>query len=179
MQLLSTAQFKKWAGKFNIVMERWGPSFLVGADDGKFWRAPKNPGTFPAFLDTILGALGPWQSCCIWPRDGKWMRRMNRDAFAFHRVHQTVLQGVGVPIGGKGALLAKASEHSAVLTIAYAQLCFGVCQQDDIALIPDHGRAIFTIDHHDAVNVQYARKDDIARFAATMRSERYRSGSWT
>jgi hypothetical protein len=180
MELLSPAQFKKWASPRNIVIERWGPSFKTRTEgDGRFWRAPKNAGGSPAFLDDILSAFGPWQACCIWPRDGKWMRGLNQNAWALHRVHQAILQGAGVPIGGRGALLAKAAEQSAVLTIAFAQLCFGVSQLDDLVLIPDHGRAIITINHHDSVSVQYSRQEDVARFTATLRAEGYKSGSYT
>jgi hypothetical protein len=79
-----------------------------------------------------------------------------------------IAKGAGVITGLHGALRADETQLDEVLTTCFGAALFGSAVRDDIFAVPEHGRCIIGVDHHDVVNVSFADPSEMDGFIAHM-----------
>jgi hypothetical protein len=174
MRLVTPSSFFATCRRYGIKthpQEGGPPQCVVYAEplrQSRFWPRPEAV-ELPYFLWLLLEGLDPWQACYVWPRGGRW-NAADADASAGDRVRARIVAGAGVPAGRKGALLFERDETAALLTVLFAQAVFGWSVPDDLFLVPDHGRQIVWVEHHDVIHVDFAdsaRADALVEHMAT------------
>lgn len=149
--------------------------FQHDASDSRFWMPPAEIGRWPAFLKHILVGLAPEFPCFLWPRGGGWTYceadELDAQTHAADRVRTTILRGAGIKNKNDGAIRACAADLDTVLSILFAQLSFGASVWDDVFVIPEHGRAIIHVEHHDVVHVECTDTVEMQNFIAHMASK--------
>ena len=57
-------------------------------------------------------------------------------------MRDVMLRGAGIPDGWRGAVRFERDEENVLLAVLFAYLAFGWCVDDDLFLVPDHGRQL-------------------------------------
>jgi hypothetical protein len=83
-------------------------------------------------------------------------------------VREVILRGAGIPIGLSGAILFGRNEESSILTVLFTSFAFGCCVDDDLYVIPQHGRQIVQTDNHGVVHATCQDEQRIRELVAHM-----------
>ena len=136
----------------------------------RFWETPKEASEIPYFVKTILDALDAWDSAYVWKRLGGWAfaargKDLNEDV-------QAVIYG-GIGIGDKDSHILQFNKGELIqlVTLIFNKLVFGWNVEDDLYVIPDHGRQIVQTDHHKAVHVSFSDEATVRKFVDKMAEE--------
>ncbi|HEY7117622.1 MAG TPA: hypothetical protein VH475_13620 [Tepidisphaeraceae bacterium] len=142
--------------------DRYAPSqCLVYRDDGeaRFWVAPKSPRQTRMFVARLLEGLEPWNECGLWRRGGYWPLR--------GRVGEWVGRFACGDLAGAGIFVSRI-ERTSLLRLMMRQVITGGCVEDDLFIIPDHGRAFLYVDHHDVIHASFATPVAMEAFVTHM-----------
>jgi len=157
MQLISTEQFIEQAAKNGIILDPIysAPKCLVYAKDAtesRWWNIPKAGDELLRFFSHLLQSTEAWSSCYLWRRGGSWPN--------FHPPHNLldeicikVKVGQSIPDDYCGAVNYVFDEREHLLGQVTMHVKTGWCVQDDLFIIPDHGRFLIHTDHHGVVHV--------------------------
>jgi hypothetical protein len=172
---IETIEFLEWAAERGVVPEgeHEPPECLTFArhqDWSRFWSPPEHARQFPFFIQPIIRGLEPWQTLCLWMRGGTWPQLAGH-AHVYDRIAHLIRTAGGVPSGFVGALGATRDETDAVIAIMFAQMVFGSSTADDLFVVPDNGRAILYVDHHDVIHADFADEPVLQRFVQHMTAE--------
>jgi hypothetical protein len=177
MKPVATQKFFRWAKQRGVVPYPDDPDppysmiFDGPPTEDRFWVFERAAG-IPFLLSHVLAGLDPWKSCFLWPRGGRWLGSGFKDDVG-DGVRAKILAGAGVPVGFRGALRCSTRERDTVVTILFAQAVFGWSVPDDVFVVPDHGRQIVQVSHHDVVHVDFADRLRIGRFVRHMAAEEF------
>jgi len=147
-------------------------TYLPHSDHARFWTLLPDPAGWPHFVDCLLEGCKPWSSCFLWPRFGTWPATTALTGLS-DSILNVILRGVGIPEAWPGAIRFAPPDRPAVLAVVFFYLVFGGCVQDDLYLIPDHGRQILLTSHHDVVHVKFAEESRIESFVKHMSAAGY------
>ena len=180
MELIRQGDFLEWAKRLNIRPDdRYAPPeclvYHPHRTHSRFWESPERAAGLPFFLAHMLTGLERWDECSVWPRGGRWPEA---DAIAEEvrikdAVHGVILRSTGVPAGHEGAVRYGADEVDRLVTLLFGQVVFGWSVHDDVFVIPDHGRFMLSVDHHDVIHVEFREGADAAKYVEHMASEKY------
>ena len=170
MTAMPTDEFLAWSAQQGI--ERSGDCLAYRTRFERFWSTDLRAGETPFFASHVLDGLDPWSLCYVWPRGGIWPDRPWEDRPA-DQVRRLLLQSIGIPKGFGGALAFTPEERAAVLGIMSAEIMFGGNVDDDLFLVPDHGRQLLYLEHHDLIHVSFSEKDRMMAFENHMLAEGY------
>ena len=178
MDLISQDEFLAWARSLSIGPDgRYSPPeclvYVPYRSHHRFWEAPGRAAGVPFFAAHMLAGLGRWSQCYVWPRGGRWPESDEEDVGVGEAVHGVILGSAGVPAGHVGAVRYGSDEMDRLLTLVFGQVLFGCCVRDDVFVIPDHGRFILYVDHHDVIHVEFRDGADIAAYVEHMANEKY------
>lgn len=176
MDAVSADEFFRWTASVCIGIDPRYPNsgcltLLPPRGHARFWVLPGDPAAWPYFSDCFLAGLDPWSDVILWPRAGSWPA--GRDAELTERVLGVILRGAGVPSGWGGALRFAHRERDVVVAILFAFLTFGWCTDDDLFVIPDHGRQIIQTDHHGVVHINCGSESRVFDYVAHMAAAGY------
>lgn len=177
MDGVSSIDFMRWAAAVGIGIDPRYPqsgclSLLPPGDHSRFWVLPADPASWPHFADSFLAALDSWNAVYLWPRAGTWPPAVPTGSLD-EQVRAVILRGAGVPPAWHGALRFSGRESDAVVAIVFAYLTFGWCTDDDLFLIPDHGRQLVQTDHHHVIHVQTRSESRALEVVARLAADGY------
>jgi hypothetical protein len=177
MKTRSKRQFLKWALKHDIGLDCKYPDSAVLAfhpsrDLDRFWRIPPQPEHRPYMLCLMLDRMGDWQSCFVWRHMGSWPFRPNPQDIN-SRVKFQIHRGTGLPMGTDKIVQFKISEIDQLATLLFSTSVFGEAVGDDLYIVPDHGRYIMKMDHHDVVHVSFKDETLLHDFVNEMEAEEF------
>jgi hypothetical protein len=171
MEPTSRKDFLKWTKSKEITFDpSQPPEYLPARDYERFWNQPVRSTGIANLIGTILGELPAWDSCYLWPRSGSWTPSAGSCADS---VMSTIYRGAGIPANWEGALRATRNDFSSIVSILFSYAAFGWSVSEDIYFIPDHGRAIVTVDHHDVVWVSFRHESDLSPFIVRMHAAEF------
>ena len=161
MRVVETDEFLQWAGERGLGLdERYNePRCLVYKPDRdvwRFWGVPRSPRACTEFFGCLLDGAGPWASCRLWFRGGRWPDQVKHDhTESNEEVRAAVLRSFGIASLSPGAIELDRSERDQILTIAFLQTAFGWMSYDDLFIVPDHAHSFLWLDHHGVVHVEF------------------------
>ena len=173
MDYVSTNEFLPIARALGVVpdVRYTDPRYLVHAPDPdvrRFWDAPENPRRFTALVASVLDGLDPWATCYLWPRTG-WGHAAGRpSASAGESVYCWTLRAAGVRPDFDGPVRYAGDERLALEAALLAVRAFGFSVADDVFVVPDHGRQLVMVGHHEAVHVSFADEGRVGPFVTHM-----------
>jgi hypothetical protein len=127
---------------------------------------------WPNYLARFLHGLDTWMTIVLWPRNGHWPTPEQSEPRDFGEIVRCViLRGAGLPSGWAGAIRFSKEEEPIVLAALFSFLVFGWCENDDVYVIPDHGRQMLLVSHHDEVQVIVPNKEQLIAFESYWQSE--------
>jgi hypothetical protein len=176
MRLLAEEEFLSWAVSLEIGPDaRYSPprtlTYLSGKGTWKPWPLFK-AGTKPFWLiKAALLSLEDWAFCRIWKRVPTWNYPYPEpDGANGDRSHiwNLLIHSDLIPEGFTGAIEFARSEIAEVIRIMFAQGSLGFTVYDDVFVVPDHGRGILYVDHHDAIVAEFPSQLALRTFAERM-----------
>ncbi len=175
MRTLTETEFLKWAGRKQIVLDDRYPesaslTFRTHAGEDRFWCIPAEPQRRPYLIASLLEFMGGWDSCYAWRHLGAWpeaadQRRVN-DIVEFQ-----ILKGLGLPLGTSLVLKFSREEEDLLITLLFSTSIFGWCVNEDLYVVPDHGKHILQTDHHGVIHVSFQTGEEVEDWVSRM-SER-------
>ena len=178
MEYVESEAFLAHAGRLKIVPD-WryaDPRYLVYSADpdlGRFWEKPAEPSRLAVLIGAVLDGLGPWAACDLWPRGGWRGVADDPGRPADQSLHGWMYRGAGVRADHRGAIRYAVAERPALTAAMFAAAAFGMSVAHDVFVVPDHGRQMVMVDHHDAVHVSFADPSGVAPFVAHMADRRF------
>lgn len=155
---MSAGKFLAWAAEVGIGFDPRYPgtnclSILSARDSLRFWMAPDHPYSIPHFIGAILDGLDNWETAYLWPRIGRWTTAGDMQ-LPNEVVRDVIWRGAGLPAEWDGAVRVGRDERPAIVAALFASLALGGDGCSDLFFVPDHGRQIVMVGHHDAVDVE-------------------------
>ena len=173
MKPIPAEEFLSWAAQRGIHADEAKLfRMLPNRDHARFWVFPPDPAMLPYFVATLLDGLDEWATAFLWPRSGSWPE-YGKSQSKNEAVRDVVLRGLGVPSGFSGAMQFDRKEEDALITLLFVYLIFAWCVDDDLVLVPDHGRQLLQTDHHDVIHAECLSEVRIQQLIAHMASEGY------
>ncbi|MBA4191113.1 MAG: hypothetical protein C0467_24275 [Planctomycetaceae bacterium] len=177
MEAVTSEAFMTWAGGLGLGFDPRYPDgnclgLLPPHESARFWVLPVDPHTWPHLADSVLAGLDRWETGHLWPRPGRWPTAAASSS-PNELIRDVVLRGAGVPNGWVGAIRYARHERAAVLAVMFAYLAFGWCSDDDLYLIPDHGRQVVQTDHHDVMHVECVNESRVSALVGHMQDAGY------
>jgi hypothetical protein len=142
-------------------------SFKNDLELSRFWKIPEGARRIPYFVDTILGALDPWESAYVWKHLGSWVSRVKGERLN-DDLQAVIYRGVGIADDNADILEFKRNELHVLIALIFNQLVFGWHVEDDLYIIPNHGKQIIKTDHHDVVHVLFRDDSTMKQFIEEM-----------
>lgn len=177
MKLIDKNVFGKWAKTRNIEFDDdyEEPRCLIyrnPSSTSRYWLKPQAQEVFPHFMETLLLGWGKWQTCRIWPRGGQWLKD-RRHLPAYDRVFPVLCRKMGLPLGARGACHYRWNELPDVLAVMSIFGYFSSGVQEDLFVLPDHGKGFVWVGHDELVTVCFPRVKKIEPYVERMTSFGY------
>ncbi len=177
MELIGNDQFLSWAHGLGIGYGNRYPgaeslTYLPDPYFSRFWTFPDDAAVWPYFTACFLEGIDLWQSLLLWPRGGSWPRAPGPRNWN-ESVRDVVLRGAGVPRGWSGAARFGREAAAAVVAVMFAAMLAGGSVPDDVYLVPDHGRQILLVNHHEVVHACFRDEARLLEFVAYMEGKDY------
>lgn len=169
--------FRRWANERGIGPDRQYPdSGCLSYDPDRqlwwFWKFPTTPACWPHFATSLLAGLEPWQSCAVWFRGGTWPD-LSETGHTNDELRAMFLRFSGVPSRFEGAIEYDWEEQSEVVAWLFVQMAFCHEPEDDLFIIPDHGRGILHLDHHSVIHASFRERGLARSFIYAMKAANY------
>ncbi len=119
----------------------------------KPWPRPANPGRVLSFLDCLLQAVGPWETCWLYKGHGYWFTELSPQMDLEDKIRSLHHAWPGLPAKCDDVLEADSTEMAHIISICYDSLMFGHTVWEDVIVIPQGGDAFFEVSHHNEVMV--------------------------
>ncbi|MCX5662066.1 MAG: hypothetical protein NTW19_20500 [Planctomycetota bacterium] len=139
------------------------------AADYRFYLTSLPPPRLFSLLQSVLDLLKPRTHFHLCKRGfSPWGRSNPAYTWRSLDAHEHVLRALGIPLGGRGALRFSMGQSHEGLALLYhlAMVCTG--PDDDVHLIPDHGRCFATLNHHDVIFIEFANRRSAGPFVRRM-----------
>jgi hypothetical protein len=126
-------------------------------DFDRLWKRPLDITATRELIGHVLDAMEPRSHVGVGSRSPKRPGRVLRSILDDGRIlnephdpeHVAPLELSGVPFGEAAALACDASGRAELMALIEAQARFGRCVDDDVFVLPDHGKHLLHVDHHD------------------------------
>lgn len=172
MRTLTEAEFLSRVKRVGIGLDPRYPqsailTFSPDTGDERFWCVPPAPEQRPYFVGTLLELMGDWQSCYAWRHLGSWhdvvdSLRLN-EVVEFH-----ILKGLDLPLGTTEVVEFARDQTNQLVTLIFSTTIFGWSVEEDLYIVPDHGRYILKTDHHGVIHVAFREHVDVAQWVSEM-----------
>jgi hypothetical protein len=136
----------------------------------RFWETPKEASEIPYFVKTILDALDVWDSAYVWKHFGSWVFGA-RGKYLNEDVQAVIYRAMGIGDRDGDILQFNKGDLTELVTLIFNQLVFGWNVEDDLYIVPDHGKQIVQTDHHKVVHVSFSDEATMKKFADKMAGE--------
>ncbi len=191
METFPTEDFFKWAGERSLGLDpRYSPpqtlEYLPDYSPAIRWAYPEFAGSIPWFVEQFLHSIDPWDTCWVYRRSDAWNCGSHDDVSA--RVWTQIVRGIGIPDGHSFVVRFSKSESEALITLAFATICFGWSVYDDLFVIPDHAEQVLYFDHHESLWVRCRTPERLSRLTGDLskceiergrsESQSGRAGGW-
>jgi hypothetical protein len=178
MDLIPTDQFMLWAAERHIGPdEQYNPPrclvYRPYRDVGRFWVRPRSTDGVRHFVGHLLDGLEPWDECRVWRRGGWWVGRPYPRS-RLDEVRHAVFYGPDVPDGLRGALGYSRTRRAHLVERLVDGIAVAWSSNDDLFVIPHHGRMLLYVDHHDVVHVEFSEERYVDDFIEHMAQDGYR-----
>jgi hypothetical protein len=124
----------------------------------RFWEVPLEPEVRPHFIACVLNCMGDWQACYAWRHLGRWPESADPERLN-DVVELRVLHGLGLPFGTNAVVEFSRAEYDRLVTLLFSTTIFGWSVNEDLYIVPNHGRHLLQTDHHGVI-LQTARVDE-------------------
>jgi hypothetical protein len=124
----------------------------------RFWSAPTASRALAKFAAHVLAGFDPWSDFYLWPAGGVW---------------HSDPPVARVPAGYDGAIAFSAGQRRQLVSAVYAAARSANSVEEDVYLVPDHGRQMAFWSHHDLVHVSFADLARVAQFEVHMATAGY------
>ena len=172
MKSLSEAEFLHWAEARDVGVADGYPRsahlvFRPDSGEDRFWCVPPEPHRRPHFIASLLDLMGDWQACCAWRHCGSWPnsadpRRIN------DVVELTILNGLGMPLGTADVVEFGRDERDKLISLIFSTTIFGWSVNQDLYVVPNHGRYLLKTDHHDVIHISIRAPGEVEHWESEM-----------
>jgi len=142
-------------------------TFVSRPEIDRFWAVPPEPERRPALIQSILELIGEWDSCYAWRHLGGWPGGADRSRIN-DVVEYQILKGLGLALGTNEIVEFDRSEIDELTTLLFSTTIFGWSVEEDLYIVPSHGRYIAKTDHHSVIHVSFRTQRDCDEFVAEM-----------
>ena len=136
----------------------------------RFWVWPWPPPDLLGLLSAIFRHVAPDVYCEAWRPGGHWHEK--EPAF-IDSIRAYLIGGLDIPADHRGALRFERGEFPALAALFIAFAMGGWCVDDDMCLVPDHGRYLVRLSHHAVVHVECRDPAHVAPLVQHMATEGY------
>ena len=186
MRTIPEDEFLNWARERGVgIDERYSDArylvFRPYQEFSRFWKRPAEDAALREFVGHLLNAMEPWSHVGVWSRSPRWPGRVMRLIFddgtkadePYDPEYVALLERAGVPFSQAVALGYDASQRAELITLLEAQARFGWCVDDDVFVLPDNGRYLLQVDHHDVVWMSCRDGSDLPRLVQFLKDRGY------
>lgn len=183
MELLDLNEFAEWVRQHVAGVDGWGgpphaPEFSRPTSASRFWCTRNAAHEELYTVASILQALDPWEKVWAWKNDPTWSFVLDdedspdpRYIWSTQHVWANIVHGLGIPQNFRGVIGFHGAELHVLLTLLFAQMHFGGCVDDDVFVLPDHGKQIVMISHHDVIHVSFVEGSRVDKFVDDLARE--------
>ncbi len=175
MNLLSKDEFLAWAAKLGIGPDpRYSPpqtleyvsGLSTAASRGWFWGEDLIKLSTTKVVEAFLLALDPWDYCMAWKRHPQWSYYAagEEETLLDDQLWAALVHEGMVPRGHEGAVRFDRGEIVRLGRLAWAHAMLAYCVSLDLFIVPNHGKQILYIDHHDQLIVRAPDADALDAF---------------
>lgn len=167
MKSLAEADFLRWAEDRDIIVDAKYPQsavlkFRPASDNARFWLMPDQARRRPFFISSMLELVGPWDTCFAWRHMGSWPSQEHLDLGRINDVIEfELLKGIGIPLGTADALGFRRDDLYRLVSLLFVTSIFGWSVGEDLYVVPDNGRYILKMSHHDVIHVEFRYEGDV------------------
>lgn len=136
-------------------------------DEGRFWGIPAEPERRPHLFSGMLELMGDWRTCMAWRVNGVWPASADPGRLN-DNIELIILSGLGMPRGGTDAVEFSSEETEKLVTLMFSTSIFGWSVGEDLTIVPDHGRYLMQISHHNVVHVHFRSSADRVAYVSGM-----------
>jgi hypothetical protein len=90
------------------------------------------------------------------------VRRVN-DVVELH-----ILQGLGLPLGTADVVIFDRVDLPTLIILLFSTTVFGWSVEEDVYVVPDHGRHVLQTDHHEVIHVSFRDAGEIGHWVSQM-----------
>ena len=172
MKQLAKTEFVRWAEHAGFRLDERYPesavlSFQPDLRLNRYWDVPHQPERRPHFIASLLELMGDWRSCYVWRHAGSWPESV--DASRINDVvERRLLKCLQLPLGTTDVVEMAREELDTLVTLIFITTIFGWSADEDLYLVPSHGRYLVQTDHHDAIHVCFRAAEDLEHWVKVM-----------
>jgi hypothetical protein len=181
VKLLSSGEFLERAAQHHVVRdERFGDSMYLRFEDvegpTRYWEYPQSPDDIPDFVEAVLSVADADEVVWVYPKGGHggyWSFASEADYGARYRALTAVPVAMGVPADFVGAVGFEPADSDVLLALLCLQVALGPSMIHDIYVVPESGRALIELQHHDVAIIEFRDSDGLDAGVAKMRDAGY------
>lgn len=136
----------------------------------RFWVWPWPPPNLLGLFSAIFRHVAPDAYCEAWRPGGAWHEE---EPTFIESIREYLIGGLDIPTDHRGALQFERGEFPAIAALFIAFAMGGWCVDDDICLVPDHGRYLVRLSHHGVIHVECRDPTLVGPLMAHMAAEGY------
>jgi hypothetical protein len=158
-------EFLAWAARSGFHLDPHYPQSAVlalspASEHHRFWEVPAEPERRPYFIASLLECMGDWQACYAWRHMGSWPQSAVPERIN-DVVELRILRGLGLPLGTNAIVEYARGESDTLLTLLFSTTIFGWSVGQDLYVVPDHGRHLLKMSHHEVIHVSFRTEDGL------------------
>lgn len=164
----------------------WATGLMIGPDErheeprclvyhphrqfDRFWEIPESFQELAWFAAHVIDGLDPWSYCRAWPRGGYWP---SSEESGNDKEREGLLEAAGIEPDKHCALEYLPEERPRMIALVVLQLHYAQNMNDDVFLLPDHGRQFIHCDHHNVLHMRFADPGQLLPFITHMEANGY------
>lgn len=125
---------------------------------------PEAAKDLPGWISGLVGAMHFEREVYLYPRAGAWSSGTSLKRFQL----SSIFQVCGVRPLSEEVLVADLKESDALESVVFFSLVHGGTVADDIFVIPDHGKIVLYVDHHEAVTIGFSDEQTMSDYLEKM-----------
>lgn len=139
------------------------------ATEGRYWVVPPEPERRPRFILALLNLMGDWDNCFAWRHDGSWPDVSNPETREWcNPVDLCILTNLGMPMGTADVVEFERAELDLLATLIFTSTVFGWSRNSDLIIVPEHGRQVLGVDHHNVIHAFCSNAQEMERWIKEM-----------
>jgi hypothetical protein len=177
MRTHSKAQFVAWCNDRGYFVDKdWNVYFKHFQGLSLTVRIPESDRAIPYLLELFFATLPKWNECHVFKRGNVWA---SEEVKLKGKIYREILSGMKISRQLAGSISFKRGEMAKLALLLFAQLLHSSSTEDDFFLIPETGRWMFFVSHHDYITVNFLDRSAKQTFEKGLKAEDFNFIEWT